>query len=270
MPGPFPGMDPYLEDPAGWQGVHNTLITFVYRAILRDLPDAYDAGVEERCYIIDPGRHIVPDLTVFEGVPTPARARGNAAVLLPDAPLVLRTAPIEVREAYIHIYRAGDRSRVVTAIEILSPTNKAANTEGNRIYRQKQAQVLATRTHLLEIDLLRQGEHTVAFPRTALPANIRWDYILSLHRSGIGEESLELWPATVRERLPRVSIPLDPGDADLVLDMQAVLSQYYDELFYGRRLDYSREPVPPLREEDREWADALVREKGVRAQPAEQ
>jgi hypothetical protein len=27
MPGPFPGMDPYLEDPVYWPDIHQSLIT---------------------------------------------------------------------------------------------------------------------------------------------------------------------------------------------------------------------------------------------------
>ena len=32
MPSPFPGMDPFLEVPAQWHGVHNKLITHVEEA----------------------------------------------------------------------------------------------------------------------------------------------------------------------------------------------------------------------------------------------
>ena len=29
MPSPFPGMDPFLEEPAGWSGVHSRLINTI-------------------------------------------------------------------------------------------------------------------------------------------------------------------------------------------------------------------------------------------------
>ena len=38
MPSPFPGMDPYLEHPALWPGVHQGLITFMWSALNAMLP----------------------------------------------------------------------------------------------------------------------------------------------------------------------------------------------------------------------------------------
>ena len=53
---------------------------------------------------------------------------------------------------------------MVTTIEVLSPRNKTAGSEGRKLYRQKQREILSSDTHLLEIDLLRAGQHTVAAP----------------------------------------------------------------------------------------------------------
>jgi hypothetical protein len=38
MPGPFPGMDPYLEAPILWPGAHDALIFGVRRALNAVLP----------------------------------------------------------------------------------------------------------------------------------------------------------------------------------------------------------------------------------------
>jgi hypothetical protein len=264
MSGPFPGMDPYLEDPANWQGHHNALIAYLWSAILAVLPENYDAAMEDRCYIVQPERDIVPDLTVFRAASiSPPEKRGNTAVLEPDAPLILRILPLEVHEVFLNIYRRGDRSRVITAIELLSPTNKAANTEGWRQYRRKQKRVLKSQTHFLEIDLLRGGAHTVAVAPEALSSRGDWDYLACLHRGGEAD-SLEVWPCTIRERLPRVSAPLSTGDQDLVLDLQAVLDRFYEEGRFLRRLNYLESPIPPLRSDDAAWADSLLKTKGLR------
>lgn len=69
---------------------------------------------------------------------------------------------------------------------------------------------------------------------------------------------------TVRQRLPRVRVPLTGDDPDVVLDLQAVFDRCYDAAAYARSLDYRQPPVPPLRPADAEWADALLREKGLR------
>lgn len=54
---------------------------------------------------------------------------------------------------------------------------------------------------------------------------------------------------TLRQRLPRVRVPLAHGDPDVVLDLQAVFGRCYDEGAYARRLDYRGEPSTPLSKE---------------------
>jgi hypothetical protein len=43
-----------------------------------------------------------------------------------------------------------------------------------------------------------------------------------------------------------------------------VATQGYDRGRYAHRLDYRREPVPPLSPEDAAWADARLRQQGRR------
>ena len=45
MPSPFPGMDPYLEDPAHWRGVHAALIVACYETLNALLPDGFIARI---------------------------------------------------------------------------------------------------------------------------------------------------------------------------------------------------------------------------------
>jgi hypothetical protein len=74
----------------------------------------------------------------------------------------------------------------------------------------------------------------------------------------------EVWATTLRQRLPRVRVPLADGDADVVLDLQSVFDRCYDEGAYARRLDYRRDPPAPLAEHDLAWATTLLREPGRR------
>jgi hypothetical protein len=175
------------------------------------------------------------------------------------------TAPLgEVREVFVEIFTVPDENRVIAVIEVLSPANKAAGSEGRRLYLAKQQQVLESQTHLVEIDFLRQGEHTVAVPLDWLLEQGYWDYLVSLHRGGQGGR-FEAWPVPLRQRLPRVHIPLADDDPDVVVDLQAVFDRCYDEGPYARRVDYRREPSVPLTRADAEWADQLLRERGLRA-----
>src|SRR2546423_14358033 len=46
MPGPFPGMDPYLEDPGWWSDFHADVIPVARAALLDRLPEHYDVRIE--------------------------------------------------------------------------------------------------------------------------------------------------------------------------------------------------------------------------------
>jgi hypothetical protein len=267
MSGPFPGMDPYLEHPARWPGLHQRLITYSSDTLNEILPSHYVADIGERLYIVQPERSIYPDVVVVESLPPPSRSRqavsAEPVATSSDAPWVVTTPTVEVREVFIEILLVPDENRLITGIEILSPTNKAANSDGRRLYLAKQQEMLASPSHLIEIDLLRQGEHTVAAPYGELRKMGTWDYLVCLHRGGDGLR-YEVWPNTVRQRLPRIRVPLTGSDPDLTLDLQSIFDRCYDAGPYSRRVDYRREPPSPLSSEDAEWAHALLRDRGLR------
>ena len=265
MPSPFPGMDPYLEHSDRWPGVHQGFITYAQEALNTTLPERYVADIGERLYVVQPDRDIYPDVAVLEHPPveTPTPRREGERAVVSDPPFVLTIEPVEIREVFIEILSVGDEDRVVSVIEVLSPSNKTSGSEGRQLYLTKQREILESQTHLIEIDLLRRGKHTVAPPRERLLRQGRWDYLVSLHRGGQGKR-YEVWAITVRQRLPRIRVPLTDGDPDVVLDLQAVFERCYDAGAYARRLDYRRDPPTPLEGDDVTWATVLLRERGVR------
>jgi hypothetical protein len=197
-----------------------------------------------------------------------SRYGGTSVAIAEDLPWVLTVEPTEIREVFVEILPVGDESRVVTVIEVLSPSNKAAGSEGRALYLTKQREVLQSQTHLIEIDLLRAGGYTIAPPEetlreAALNRRTRWDYLVSLHRAGT-RGRYEVWPIRVRDRLPLIRVPLAGDDPDVVLDLQAILHHCYDSGRYARRIDYRREPHHPLAGDDAEWAAALLLEHGLR------
>ena len=148
----------------------------------------------------------------------------------------------------------GER-RLVTAIEILSPSNKTRGADGRLTYIRKQRELLESKTHLVEIDLLRGGTFTTAVPRKrAVEEAGSFDYHVCIHRyDQLGKFSV--YPIPLRLRLPKIAIPLSPGDAPVILDLQAVFDRCYDAGPYARLSPYvGRTPEPPLRPEDAEWA----------------
>jgi hypothetical protein len=260
-------MDPYLEDPALWTGVHQNLITYANEKLVALLPSHYATNTGERLYVVQADRPIYPDVAVFElESKRPHASIGHAeasTALASDPPWVLSLEPVEIREVYLEILAMREGERVVTAIEVLSYTNKTRGSDGRELYQRKQRELLASGIHLLEIDLLRNTEHIAAPPREELERKGRWDFLVSLHRGRAGKR-FEVWTRTLRERLPRVRVPLAGTDPDVILDLQEVFDRCYDACGYVRRIDYRREPASPLSPADAAWADALLREKGCR------
>ena len=265
MPSPFPGMNPYLESAGDWKDFHDSMIYTMRAALIRALPGNYFAAIEERVYILPDEKHTylydvgVTRRSKLGEIPS----RGGAALAEAiDAPFHVGQYLEEAREPYIEIRSDKGRGPIVTAIELLSPTNKDGRP-GRESYFNKQRDLLESGTHFIEIDLLRAGTHTVAVPLELLPKKIERDYLVCLHRGGTGED-FDVWPNRLRNRLPRIAVPLDEGVPDVALDLQACLERCYEDADYGRRIDYMKVPVPPLSPEDTEWADALLREKGLR------
>jgi hypothetical protein len=262
MPGPFPGMDPYLERRDLWPDVHQRLITYSADTLQPQIRPRYHARIGERLYVIPPHRSIYPDVTVTQRQPaTTAEGRGVAA-LMADAPMVIAVAPEEVREPFIEILDLAHGGRVVTVIEVLSPANKTPG-EGHEAYRRKQEETLASDTHLVEIDLLRQGVPTVAIPPHYLTPYQPWHSVICISRAG-RRERFEVYVRTIRQRLPRIAIPLHPPDPDVVLDLQAVLERCYEHGAYSDLIDYRLDPEVALPADDVAWVDDHLRQQGLR------
>ena len=119
--------------------------------------------------------------------------------------------------------------------------------------------------HLVEIDLLRAGAYTLAPPYHVLVGEVgsQWHSMMSIRRADDPENFL-LYPRTIRERLPRIPVPLAIGDREVCLDLQAVLDQCYEDGAYEDIVDYRRDPPPPLSADDLEWLDQRLRQLGRR------
>ena len=55
MPSPFPGMDPYLENPAFWSDFHATFssTTGVKGWLTKCFPDSYEVRIDERVNLVE-------------------------------------------------------------------------------------------------------------------------------------------------------------------------------------------------------------------------
>jgi hypothetical protein len=68
----------------------------------------------------------------------------------------------------------------------------------------------------------------------------------------------ELYPRTLRQRLPRIRIRLADEDPDATLDLEAAFEQVYVEGRYSRRVRYDQPCKPKLSPEDQSWADERI------------
>lgn len=273
MPSPFPSMDPYLEDPAFWEGFHDVLITECMYALERELPPGYISNVKERAHVIsveDPAAEVyVPDVGVARrrrpprgsvGPASPPEPPAGGGAALAIAPVTLPSVDsIEVRDAYIEIQRVPGYE-LVAVIELLSPWNKHGG--GVEVYRDKRASLVARGVHVVELDLLRGGARTrLAEP---LPPG---DYYAMTFR-GDRRPDVDVYAWSLRDRLPLITVPLRPPAPDVPLNLAEAVGAAYDRGRYDRKLRYDQPLGPPLAPapapQDAGWADDLLRAAGRR------
>ena len=257
MLSPFPGMDPYLEHPELWAGVHHWLITLLAEELVPHLRPKYRVAVAVRMV------QTAGDSAVLVGIPDVAvRTAPNAdgqplrspTLTEPAATPVAVTLPMPevVRQGYLEI-REVATGAVVTAIEVLSPVNKRAG-EGRRAYEAKRLQVLGSGTHLVEIDLLRAGS---TLP--ILQGDVTSDYRILISRRDRRPQA-DLYAFNLSQSVPPWSVPLASGDPEPVVDLKCLLDRLYDRGGYDLVIDYRQSPPPPeLSAGDRQWLSSLLR-----------
>jgi hypothetical protein len=253
----FPGMDPYIENPQIFPGIHGPMVVYLRDQLAPLIRPRYVASTGERVYVEGPvERPIVPDAWVRRTQPED----GGVAVLdtaVVDEPTVIEVPDMEIHEPYIEILDRESRMRVVTVIELVSPTNKYAGP-GRVAYVTKQQEVRYSTTHLVEIDLLRYGPHVLAVSEAQVRGRFAYDYLISVNRAAEPRCRFEVYPRTVRQPLPRIRVPLAGDDPDVKLDIRATLEQAYEAGSYGERIDYHTPCEPPLERDDQAWADGLI------------
>lgn len=259
---PLPGMNPWLE--AYWGDIHTSMTTYARDAIQKQLPDKLQARVEEYLSVEDvwedrpADRRIAPDVHIVEQGSSGAPERESAAVqtMVAEEPVrILRSIPPQTLR-YIKIVDLKSRRRVITVIEFLSLANKAT-AAGRKQYRQKQRELLEAGVNLVEIDLLRSGKWVLATKKTRYPERYRGPYRIGVVRA-VDPEIAEIYHATFTAPLPKVFIPLRKKDKDVLLPLQELVNQAYENGRYGNDVDYSVPPQPPLPEAEQRWVSEYL------------
>ncbi|HZZ79271.1 MAG TPA: DUF4058 family protein [Gemmataceae bacterium] len=87
MPSPFPGMDPFLEEPAIWPTIHPGLISFLWMELNHHLPAGYVATV------VEPPTSRHPDGHVSKHAHKGKKTNGTVAVIEGDPSLEIEFPP---------------------------------------------------------------------------------------------------------------------------------------------------------------------------------
>ena len=260
MKSPFPGMDPYLE--RYWGDVHTSLMVYLRDQINEQLPKDLQARVEETVNVDasdGDSRWVYPDVQVVEE-PAVLEYALPATVAGAAEPRLITIRAQRRTQRHLEIVDPTSGNRVVTAIEVLSPANKTTKS-GRRRYREKQRAYVRGRVNLVEIDLIRAGRFILAIPESALPDDCRTTYLICVRRVTHPHRG-ELYPIPLRQPLPNLRIPLRPSDADILLQLQGLIDHCYQAGRYDK-IDYRQPLHPPLPEDDQQWADALLHERGL-------
>lgn len=260
MKSPFPGMDPYIEA-CVWGDFHTHLIEAIYQFLAEVAPERYLVRTGERSYLVliesrrKKKKTFLPDVKVTTLVRGKKRTktRSSAAVAVAEAgvePLNMRAfIEEEHREAFVEIYEADADERLVTSIEVLSPSNKRPGTEGWDVYLRKRRGLMLGGVNLVEIDLLRGGQR--------MPMLDPWPecpYTMLIARAWQCD-MCRAWSAYSLRPLPPLPVPLAKPDPDISIDLQPMIEAIYARSRYYRSIDYSKPLTPPLSDEEAKWLE---------------
>lgn len=258
MPSPFPGMNPYLEHPSVWHDFHERFCPALSDALTALVRPQYIVKIDEQVYLHElsaEDRRLVgrPDVAITESGRGGGTAMATAPSLHAPAQGELFPSIDEERLSFLEI-RDRESRKLITVIELLSPANKDGSG-GSTQYQGKRENLILNGVNFVEIDLLRGGTR----PRIGnLPACA---YYVMVARPQ-NWPHVGLWPLNVRDRLPRIPIPLKPNDRDAEIELQSIVDGIYERAGYEDYV-YSTPVEPPLSPADTTWAKERLTAAGA-------
>lgn len=258
---PFPGMDPYLQKYQFWSDFTPQFLVAIRNNLNARLLPQYETRIEEYMVVTheDVRLHRVrPDVAI---IATPDWSPGSAS--MSDAAVAdVAVAELEYPDMDPPTQRClkvieHKSQRVVTVMEVLSPSNKKPGEDGIETYLAKRAEYLASDAHLIEIDLLRGGERLPM--RRPLPPG---DYYVYVGRQGRVPRG-QVFGWNWKSRLPTISIPLLKQDPEVELNLQEVFDSVYEPACYDRMLPYDEPVEPPLSPADEAWTRERLQAAGL-------
>jgi uncharacterized protein DUF4058 len=205
-----------IEQKRLWAYFHKDWLLQIREVLRPQLPRELAIFVESETVLIslgatEPSAAFAPDLSVAgpdADVPVASLSeRASATVLEVEE-------EFELFEQYSLLIRRAPENRVVAAAEILSPTNKGVfGLLDKEKYLRKRDTYFEAGINLLEIDVLREGDHL-------LPPAL--DRLRSFNRTAwtvchaAGRRRFRSWGWSATEPLPRVEWEVEPGLSTLI------------------------------------------------------
>lgn len=85
---------------------------------------------------------------------------------------------------------------------------------------------------------------------------VKSDYRILVSR-GDRRPAADLYAFNLRDAIPLFPLPLRSHDQEPVVNLQELLGKVSREAALDLAIDYTRQPVPPVCEEDFDWIQAL-------------
>jgi hypothetical protein len=266
MPSPFPGMDPYIESQQRFDSFHTAFIAACAEVINDRLDPPYYASVGERILVDASGPEemggrpvllrIGPDVAVaIEDAARSGRAHDN-----PANPAAVGLLPETLPQAVVSIDQPTQKlieirglpdDRLITTVELLSPSNKRPGPDRDA-FLFKRADLLHRDVNVVDLDLLLGGRRVPLL--APLPPG---DYHAMVTRSD-HRDQCEVYSWTVRDPLPTVAVPMEPGVADVPLDLGVAFARVYERFHLDRQLRYAKPLLGPWTDADRAWVAERV------------
>lgn len=248
---PFPGMNPYMEEPAAWAGVHLHLLANCGQQLAPQIRPRYRVHTERYLRIGKDVPRYRPDLRLHK-----TRLSGTvqpAARPVTEATLILENIPYEDTDTPPHLEILTEEGEIITVIEVLSPVNKTSEYDD---YLNKRHRLLQAGVNLVEVDLLRGGQRIPS----SLPIDLPYMAIVS---RAAEYPRARAWAISWAQPCPILPVPLRHDEPEVSLDLSEAIQQAYNVEFAGF-VDYTAAPPGNLKPEWQQEIEDLLRKTGLR------
>jgi hypothetical protein len=232
------------------------------------LPEGYLARTGKRSYVVlaeangKTEHSFLPDVSRHQAVATPDEGReGNPTPTVETEPVeLLAFIEKEFEESFIDIFELKPEPRLVTSIEVLSPSNKRRRSRGWKKYLRKRQRCCWARPTWWR-STPRGGER--------MPMLDPWPnspYTLLVAREERAPRC-KVWLAFFDRPLPAIPVPLSRPTPDLTLALQPLIDAIYERGRYREDIDYVQPLTPPLSEEQAAWLQQRLRGEATPGEP---